>query len=188
MGWRSAQEQEDIARSLARQVVSPRLSALRGAHLKRVRSALMANGFFCFTCTDTLLFHIRYYYTACSGDASCPTPFFLPFSHLEEHRHLCPSQGSMPRYPLISVHFTLLTHSFYEPLRPLIKALAGILVIDRHWLLGHIRQILEATHTTVNEAFQRLILKFMIDNRGKEFMDHPVEKTIRKVEGVQRDF
>ncbi len=135
MGWRSAQEQEDIARSLARQVVSPRLSALRGAHLKRVRSALMANGFFCFTCTDTLLFHIRYYYTACSGDASCPTPFFLPFSHLEEHRHLCPSQGSMPRYPLISVHFTLLTHSFYEPLRPLIKALAGILVIDRHWLL-----------------------------------------------------
>jgi len=28
----------------------------------------------------------------------------------------------------------------------------------------------------------------MIDNRGKEFMDHPVEKTIRKVEGVQRDF
>lgn len=64
--------------ALARQVVSPRLSALRDAHLKRVRSVLMANGFFCFTCTDTLLFHIRYYYTACSGDASCPTPFFLP--------------------------------------------------------------------------------------------------------------
>ena len=93
--------------ALARQVVSPRLSALRDAHLKRVRSVLMANGFFCFTCTDTLLFHIRYYYTACSGDASLSDALFPPFSHLEEHRHLCPSQGSMPRYPLISVHFTL---------------------------------------------------------------------------------
>ena len=78
-----------------------------------------------------------------------------------------------------------LTHSFYEPLRPLIKALTGILVIDRHWLLVSYPSDPRSDPYYVNEAFQRLILKFMIDNRGKEFMDHPVEKTFRKVEGVQ---
>jgi hypothetical protein len=36
----------------------------------------------------------------------------------------------------------------------------------------------------ITEAFQRLILNFIIDNRGKEFMDHRVNKTFRKVLGI----
>jgi hypothetical protein len=75
-----------------------------------------------------------------------------------------------------------LTHLFYEPLRSLIKDLAGILVIDGHWLPASDPR---SDPYYVNEAFQRLILNFMIKNRGKEFMGHPVEKTFRKVEGVQ---
>ena len=65
---------------------------------------------------------------------------------------------------------TNLTHSFYKPLQPLIKDLAAILVIDRHWLKAP-----DPRKDTfyVTEAFQRLILRLMIENRGKEFMDHP---------------
>jgi hypothetical protein len=77
---------------------------------------------------------------------------------------------------------TNLTHSFYKPLQPLIKDLAAILVIDSHWLKAP-----DPRKDTfyVTEAFQRLILKFMIENRGKEFMDHPAEKAFREVEGAQ---
>jgi hypothetical protein len=71
-----------------------------------------------------------------------------------------------------------LTHSFYEPLLPLIEALAAILVIDRHWLPASDPR---SDPYYVNEAFQRLILKFMIDNHCEEFMDRRVEKTFRKV-------
>ncbi len=63
----------------------------------------MANGLFCFACT--FLFHIRYY-TDRRGDASCLMSF-SSLLHLKCGR-LCPSQGSMPRYPLISVHLTLI--------------------------------------------------------------------------------
>ena len=74
-----------------------------------------------------------------------------------------------------------LTHSFYKPLQPLIKDLAAILVIDSHWLPA-----LDPRKDPyyITEAFQRLILKFIIDNRGKEFMDHRFEKTLRKVERI----
>ncbi|KAI0283320.1 hypothetical protein BGY98DRAFT_720026 [Russula aff. rugulosa BPL654] len=74
---------------------------------------------------------------------------------------------------------TNLTHSFYKPLQPLIKDLAAILVIDSHWLKAP-----DPRKDTfyVTEAFQRLILKFMIENRGKEFMDRPIEKAFREVE------
>jgi hypothetical protein len=75
-----------------------------------------------------------------------------------------------------------LTHSFYKPLQPLIKDLAAILFIDSHWLpASDPRKDLYY----ITEAFQRLILKFIIDNHGKEFMDHRVEKTFRKVKGIQ---
>jgi hypothetical protein len=83
---------------------------------------------------------------------------------------------------------TNLTHSFYEryePLRPLIKDLAGILVIGRHWLL--VSYLSDPRNDPYYvEAFQRLNLKFMIENRGEESMGYPVEKTFRKVEGVQQ--
>ena len=74
-----------------------------------------------------------------------------------------------------------LTHSFYKPLHPLMNDLATILVIDSHWLPA-----LDPRKDPyyITEAFQRLILKFIIDNRGKEFMDHRVEKTFRKVRGI----
>jgi hypothetical protein len=74
-----------------------------------------------------------------------------------------------------------LTHSFYTPLQLLIKDLAAILVIDSHWLPA---SDLRKNTYYITEAFQRLILKFIIDNRGKEFMDHRVEKTFRKVHGI----
>ena len=72
-----------------------------------------------------------------------------------------------------------LTHSFYKPLRPLINNLAAIFVIDSHWLPA---SDLRKDPYYITEAFQCLILNFIIENRGKEFMDRPVEKTFRKVE------
>jgi hypothetical protein len=71
-----------------------------------------------------------------------------------------------------------LTHSFYEPLRPLIEDLAAILVNDSHWLPASDPR---KDPFYITEAFQRLILNFIIDNRGEEFMDHHVNKTFRKV-------
>jgi hypothetical protein len=72
-----------------------------------------------------------------------------------------------------------LTHSSYKPLHPLIEDLAAVLLIDGHHLKA---PDLRKDTFYVTEAFQRLILKFIIENRGKQFMDHPVEKTFRKVE------
>jgi len=76
-----------------------------------------------------------------------------------------------------------LTHSFYKPLHPLIKDLAAILVIDSHHLDAS-----DPRKDTfyVTEAFQRLILNFMIKNRDEKFMHRRVEKTFREVEGVPR--
>ena len=72
-----------------------------------------------------------------------------------------------------------LTHSFYNPLLPLIKDLATILVIDSHWLAESDPQ---KDPCYITEVFQRLILQFIINNRGKEFMDHRVEKTFCAVQ------
>jgi hypothetical protein len=75
-----------------------------------------------------------------------------------------------------------ITHPFYEPLRPLIKNLAAILVNDSHWLPASDPR---KDPFYITEAFQRLILNFIIDNRGEEFMDHRVDKTFRKVQDIQ---
>ena len=75
-----------------------------------------------------------------------------------------------------------LIHSSYKPLQPLIRDLAAILVIDRHWVpVSDPRK----DRYYITEAFQRLILQFIIDNRGKEFMNHRVETVFRKVDGTQ---
>ncbi|KAI9507527.1 hypothetical protein F5148DRAFT_1376484 [Russula earlei] len=75
-----------------------------------------------------------------------------------------------------------LIHSLYNPLEPLIRDLAAILVIDSHWLdAPDPRKDLYY----ITEAFQRLILNFIIDNRGKEFMHCRVDKTFRKVQETQ---
>ena len=75
-----------------------------------------------------------------------------------------------------------ITHSFYKPLRPLIEDLAAILVNDSHWLPA---SDLRKDPFYITEAFQRLILNFIINNRGREFMDHCVDKTFRKVHEMQ---
>ena len=75
-----------------------------------------------------------------------------------------------------------LVHLLYEPLKPLIKDLAAILLIDSHWLpVSDPRKDV----FYITEAFQRLILKFIIDNRDKEFINHRVEKTFRKRQETQ---
>ena len=76
-----------------------------------------------------------------------------------------------------------LTHSFYTPLQPLIGDLAAILVNDSHWLPASDLRTDDTYYIT--EAFQRLILKFIIDNRGEGFMDRRNKTTFRKVEGVR---
>ena len=69
----------------------------------------------------------------------------------------------------------------YEPLLPLLSDLAAILVVDRHWLDDS-----EARNNPeyVPEAFQRLILKFILENADKEFMTKKVRLEFRKVEGL----
>jgi hypothetical protein len=74
-----------------------------------------------------------------------------------------------------------LLHSFYDLLRPLIKDLAAILVIDSHWLPASDPR---RDRYYITEAFQRSILDFVIKNRGEKFMEHPVEKMFRKPRSI----
>jgi hypothetical protein len=73
------------------------------------------------------------------------------------------------------------THSFFKPLQPLIENLAAFLVVDRHWLE---RSDKRNEPEYINEAFQRLILAFILENCGKEFMNHPVDSKLHVVEPV----
>ena len=76
----------------------------------------------------------------------------------------------------------LVTHSFYEPLGPLIRDLASILAVDRHWLpASDPRNNLYY----INEAFQRLILKFILEHPNEGFMHRRIHETFRRVKGVQ---
>jgi hypothetical protein len=72
-----------------------------------------------------------------------------------------------------------LVHSFFKPLLPLIKSLAQFLVLDRHWLDPSDKR---NEPDYLNEVYQRLILAFILENRDKEFMDHPIDNSYRKVE------
>jgi len=63
---------------------------------------------------------------------------------------------------------TGLVHSIYKPLSPLIKNLASILVVDRQWLA---ESDVRNDPAYIGEAFQRLILQFMLDHRDEEFMN-----------------
>jgi hypothetical protein len=77
--------------------------------------------------------------------------------------------------------FSRVTHSFFKPLQPLIENLAAFLVVDRHWLE---RSDKRNQPEYINEAFQRLILAFILEHCGKEFMNHPVDSKLRAVEPV----
>ena len=75
-----------------------------------------------------------------------------------------------------------LTHSFYNPLLPLIKDLATIILIDSHWFPESDPQ---KDPCYITEVFQHLILQFIINNHGQEFMNHCVEQTFHTVQGMQ---
>jgi hypothetical protein len=75
----------------------------------------------------------------------------------------------------------LVAHSFYQPLSPLLQDLATILTVDRYWL--------DTSETRNNEeyvleAFQRLVLQFILENRSKEFMTQCVVRRFRKVQEI----
>jgi len=76
-----------------------------------------------------------------------------------------------------------LTHSFYEPLLPLIEDLAAILLIDSYYIDASDPR---SDPYYVTEAFQRVILKFMIENCNQAFMKGRVKQTLREVEEVPR--
>jgi hypothetical protein len=70
-----------------------------------------------------------------------------------------------------------LTHLGYKPLVPLIRSLAAILVLDRHWLPKSDSDC--RTHPGyLCEAFQRLILQFILSNRNENFMTCRVDNSL----------
>ncbi|KAG8961125.1 hypothetical protein FRC00_013191 [Tulasnella sp. 408] len=74
-------------------------------------------------------------------------------------------------------------HSAFSPLMDLIRSLAGVLRLDRYWLndsdpINHPEYIVE--------VFQRLILQFILDNRGKDFMGLQVDPKRRDIPDTPR--
>ena len=80
---------------------------------------------------------------------------------------------------LLALGSSDVTHSFFNPLLPLIEQVAAFLVVDRHWLESSDER---NQPEYVNEAFQQLILQFILDNCGQDFMKHPVDRCLRKVQ------
>ena len=77
-----------------------------------------------------------------------------------------------------------LIHPIFKPLTSLSEDLAAILVVERFWL--------EESETRndpeyIPEAFQRLILQFMLENRDEEFMTTTVEHEFRRVEEISQN-
>ena len=62
----------------------------------------------------------------------------------------------------------------------LIGDLASFLVVDRCWLPALDPRRNDPEY--LNEAFQRSILQFILDNRHEDFMNRTVGTTLRKVE------
>jgi hypothetical protein len=78
---------------------------------------------------------------------------------------------------------TDLTHPAYKPLAILISQLSSFLVVDRHWLP---ESDCRSKPEYLNEAFQRLILQFIIENRHASFMDRTIDTTLRSTAEVPR--
>ena len=77
-----------------------------------------------------------------------------------------------------------LTHSTFRPLLPLVSNLAAFLVVDRHWLD---KTEVRNNEQYIPEAFQRMILQFILDNRCKEFMTQPVDCRFRQVQVISQN-
>ncbi|KIO25467.1 hypothetical protein M407DRAFT_25171 [Tulasnella calospora MUT 4182] len=69
-------------------------------------------------------------------------------------------------------------HSAFSPLMDLISSLAGVLQLDRHWL-NDSDPINDPEY--IVEVFQRLVLQFILDNRGKAFMGIQVDPKRRDI-------
>jgi hypothetical protein len=76
------------------------------------------------------------------------------------------------------------THSLYQPLWPLLSQLAAIIDVDRHWLTSSDPR----NHPGyITEAFQRLILQFILDNGNEEFMQRKVRSRPRRPETISEN-
>jgi len=75
------------------------------------------------------------------------------------------------------------THSAFRPLLPLLSNLATFLVVDRHWLD---KTEVRSNEQYIPEAFQRLILQFILDNQSEEFMTQPVDRQFRQVQVISQ--
>lgn len=73
---------------------------------------------------------------------------------------------------------TSLTHSTYNPLGSLIKDLASILEMDCQWL---VESDVRNDSMYICEAFQRLILSFLISHTDEDFMDCEADIQFRSV-------
>jgi hypothetical protein len=73
---------------------------------------------------------------------------------------------------------TSLTHSIYAPLWPLITSLAATIVVDSHWL---IKSNVQKHPEYICEAFQHLILGFIVSECSKDFMTCHVDNSLHQV-------
>jgi hypothetical protein len=77
-----------------------------------------------------------------------------------------------------------LPHSTFRPLLPLLSNMAAFLIVDRHWLdQTEVRN----NEQYIPEAFQRLILEFILDNRSKGLMTQPVDRRFRQVQVISQN-
>lgn len=76
------------------------------------------------------------------------------------------------------------THSAFRPLLPLLSNLASFLVVDRHWLD---KTEVRNNEQYIPEAFQRLILQFILNNRAEEFMTQPLDRQFRQVQVISQN-
>jgi hypothetical protein len=83
------------------------------------------------------------------------------------------------RIGLLQGRLTGAIHSFYEPLLPLLKKLARIFNVDRHWLQPSDPR---KDPGYVGEAFQRLIHQFILEHRNEKFMQRRVSSQPRRLE------
>ncbi|KAG8906000.1 hypothetical protein FRC01_008178, partial [Tulasnella sp. 417] len=70
-------------------------------------------------------------------------------------------------------------HSAFQPLTDLISKLARVLQLERHWL-DNSHPLNDPEY--IVEAFQRLVLQFILDNRDEVFMGIEVDRQPRDVE------
>ena len=77
---------------------------------------------------------------------------------------------------LFQAHLVDITHSVYQPLLPLLRKLADILSVDGHWVESSDPR---KDPGYITEAFQRLILEFILKHREENFMQHRIEREPR---------